>query len=845
MTSSKPIAAFLAAGVVCLTTVSAPLAGQQRRVEQLYTADGLRLDFPPDGVWRVKARRIAEARARLLQQQRFAELNAPALAGAPQPAPAAVTGTLYMPSILLAFSNTNTGSLPDATDYDSVFYLTDPLVGRPYSLRTFYEEMSKVGSGTPLFSVQGQTFGWTSAAHPQTYYLDACGPDTDPLGCSTGQTRLRELLVGGIAAVDGSVNFGLYDNDGVDGIPNSGDDDGVVDVVQFVQPVIGRECGGPGYNAHKFSLSGLGGDAYTTDDSKAGGGPITINSYLIVAGVGGANCVTSSEIQAIGTSAHELGHGIGLPDLYDTNPADSDDSEGIGEWGLMGSGGYTSLISPAHFEAWSKARMGWIVLRELTADGSYSLGPVVTGDTVLLLRPLGSNPRNEYFLLENKQAVGSDTANMLHGFQGDRPKGGGLAIWHADSTKISVWPASNTVNTGSPHGLALIQADNLGELESGADRGDAGDPYPGTTNNVKLSHNTSPAVNKNSGGFAGFEIASIAQVGGVISFQLSRGGPTLVRAADNRAKVRVNGASLARFEDLLEPDSTITIGIDTVQVTEDNLTQFDFQSWSDAGDREHQITATLAGAEYVANLVTRFRVRGTADAGGSITSYPTGNVTAGIYVLKDSTLSIKATPTLGKVFAGWSGDTTSSADSMLLTVSKPYTVTAAFLDQLAGSAGTPPGPVMGTSYSHTLTATGGTGSYNWQVVDGALPDGLALGTAGAISGILSKTGNFSAIARVTSGSQTADVVVALAVTAPALATADVVSQILGTRSPLSADALKYLDLLGNNNASFDVGDFLAWVNARGAQAPEIAAALVHLAPALPAAPTLEKRRGKR
>jgi len=74
-----------------------------------------------------------------------------------------------------------------------------------------------------------------------------------------------------------------------------------------------------------------------------------------------------------------------------------------------------------------------------------------------------------------------------------------------------------------------------------------------------------------------------------------------------------------------------------------------------------------------------------------------------------------------------------------------------------------------------------------------------------------------------------------------LVAADVVSQVLGTRQALSADHLKYLDLLGNNSGGFDVGDFLAWVDATGAQAPEIAAALARLAPA---APTLEQGRTK-
>jgi hypothetical protein len=54
------------------------------------------------------------------------------------------------------------------------------------------------------------------------------------------------------------------------------------------------------------------------------------------------------------------------------------------------------------------------------------------------------------------------------------------------------------------------------------------------------------------------------------------------------------------------------------------------------------------------------------------------------------------------------------------------------------------------------------------------------------------------------------------VSAPTLATANVVAQLLGPTAPLSADEVRYLDYLGNVNGSFDIGDFLAWVKTTGA-----------------------------
>ncbi len=806
----------LTLGPMLMAGRTGTLAAQQRRVEQLYTADGKVLDLPPDGGWRVKFRQVVETRARLLSQGLFAQLRVPeaAVIGG------VMQGHLYVPTILIAFKNTNTAALPDTAKYDSTYYTSTPLAGHAYSVRTFYEEMSH-----GLLHVQGQSYGWVVADSNDTYYLNACGAGVDPLSCASGQQRLYQLLSKAVQQVDPIVNFGLYDNNGPDDIPNSGDDDGKVDVVQFVMPVVGRECGGPGYNAHRFYLSGLGGSPVVTNDPVFGtSNKEVVDSYVLVSGIGGNTCTNTSQVQQIGTTSHELGHVLGLPDLYDTQLQ----SEGIGEWGIMSSGNYTSLNSPAHDDAWSLQQFGWVTVRPLTTNGTYSVGPVQTSDTVFAIRPLGSNPRGEYYLLENKRAIGSDSSNLRTG-GGTGPKIGGLLIWHVDSTKMALWPASNTVNSGSIHGLELAQADGLGQLDklpaSGGNRGDAGDPYPGTSNNRRFSFDTNPANVKNSDGtFAGFSIDSVTRsvTDSTVSFKLSFGGPTIVRALDTLAQVSVDNVKYHRFAQLLTPGTMHPISIDSAQLTLDSLRQYLFVSWSDGLLRSHTITAQITGDSISATVTTRLRVRATASGSGTIASNPVGNVAAGIYVRKDSSIALKATPAAGKIFGGWSGDSTSMADSLLITVSKPYTLVASFQDPLVASAGTPPGPVMGKAYADTLSATGGSGSYSWQLVGGALPDGLGLSTAGIVSGISSKVGSFSATARVTSGSQTATATIALTVTAPMLVTADVVSQILGTRQPLSPSDLKYLDLLGNNNGGFDVGDFLAWVQATGAAAPPAA-----------------------
>lgn len=45
-----------------------------------------------------------------------------------------------------------------------------------------------------------------------------------------------------------------------------------------------------------------------------------------------------------------------------------------------------------------------------------------------------------------------------------------------------------------------------------------------------------------------------------------------------------------------------------------------------------------------------------------------------------------------------------------------------------------PNATVGTAYSQTLAATGGTTPYTWTTTSGSLPAGLTLSTAGVISG---------------------------------------------------------------------------------------------------------------
>jgi hypothetical protein len=69
---------------------------------------------------------------------------------------------------------------------------------------------------------------WVTLRRPARHYLPAEQHGWSRFG------RIVELRQEVLAAVDGSIDFAQFDNDGPDGIPNSGDDDGFVDFVAIV-----------------------------------------------------------------------------------------------------------------------------------------------------------------------------------------------------------------------------------------------------------------------------------------------------------------------------------------------------------------------------------------------------------------------------------------------------------------------------------------------------------------------------------------------------------------------------------------------------------------------------------
>lgn len=341
---------------------------------------------------------------------------------------APLRGTLRVIVVLVDFSDKK--MVKTKKHFEDLFFSTSVLQNG--SVRDYFRETAH-----GLIDVVGEVVGPFRMPKKLSEYAHGDS------GTGNALPNARTMARDAATAANASVDFAQYDNDG----------DGFVDAFIVVHAGPAAEVTGSVGDiwSHKWVLDG---GAYNADGTK-------IYGYLTV-----------PEDCKIGVCAHELGHLLfGWPDLYDTDYS----SEGLGNWCLMAGGSWNGGGDvPAHPSAWCKVNQGWVSVVNQTANQTIDIADVKNSQTVYRLWKDGA-PGNEFFLVENRQRTQYD--RML--------PGDGLLVYHVDEAIEG--------NSDEAHPkVALLQADGLKQLESGANRGDAGDPYPGSTSNMTLNASSTP-----------------------------------------------------------------------------------------------------------------------------------------------------------------------------------------------------------------------------------------------------------------------------------------------------------------------------------------------------------------
>ncbi|MFD7314952.1 immune inhibitor A domain-containing protein [Streptomyces sp. NPDC059883] len=232
------------------------------------------------------------------------------------------------------------------------------------SLKTYYE---KTSSGR--YSVEGEVSDWVKVDYNEARYgSNYCGSSN----CANVWDAVRDGVTAWTAdqkaqgKTDAEIKADLaqydqwdrydFDNDG-----NFNEPDGYIDHFQIVHAGEDESAGGgaEGENAlwaHRWYAYGTNAGSTGPADNKAGGTQIGDSGIWV------GDYTMQPENGGLGVFAHEYGHDLGLPDLYDT--AGGENSTAF--WSLMSSGSWLGTGKneigdlPGDMTAWDKLQLGWL-----------------------------------------------------------------------------------------------------------------------------------------------------------------------------------------------------------------------------------------------------------------------------------------------------------------------------------------------------------------------------------------------------------------------------------------------------------------------------------------------------
>jgi immune inhibitor A len=382
--------------------------------------------------------------------------------------------------LLVEFTDVAHDPAHDAAYFGSVY--NDPAPTK--SMRAYYEEVS---FGRLTIQATIITTWW-----PSTRTMAHYGADNPP-GVDNANGPIYRLVTETVKAADLTVDFAPFDADG----------DGVVDHLVVAHAGEGQENTPTTTDliwSHRWSV-------LDADESLPGSQSLTADGVQVY------GYIMVSESSPVGVVAHEFGHDLGLPDLYDTD----DSSDGAGVWDIMAGGswnGFPAGTSPAHMSAWSLFRLGWITPVPVSAALVGTSIPAIESSGRAYSLSVSGTLGREYFLVENRQPIGFDAGLP----------GSGLLIWHIDDSR----------GTNDDDLRRLVDLEEADEGATGDRPTDPEDAWRSTS--LGWGPETTPSSRAYSGVATGWRVREVSASGSPMTATIARDvqrdvGITEIRAA--------------------------------------------------------------------------------------------------------------------------------------------------------------------------------------------------------------------------------------------------------------------------------------------------------------------------
>jgi immune inhibitor A len=305
---------------------------------------------------------------------------------------AAVTGTGRVFTVLTDFGDQGSGKVgttpgpvhnqiaePDRSVDNSTYWVPDfnqahyedMFFGAVESFADFY---SKQSSGS--YTVDGSVSDWVTVPGNESIYGDNSMSDAEaywPYIEDTAQAWYDAQIAAGRSLADIKAElatFDVWDRYDQDEDGNFDEPDGYLDHFQAVHAGEGEEAGGGAQGAdaiwsHRWYVNGT---DYGTTGPTVGGQQVKFGGTPIGdTGIWIGDYTTEPENGGLGVFAHEYGHDLGLPDLYDTSGNTGGAENNTAFWTLMSSGANIGDGGPAgigddptDMSAWELFQLGWL-----------------------------------------------------------------------------------------------------------------------------------------------------------------------------------------------------------------------------------------------------------------------------------------------------------------------------------------------------------------------------------------------------------------------------------------------------------------------------------------------------